>query len=67
MFEGVRGTRCCLGVRAEGESLVCLGVDGLEDAVGSETFLLAISNFVVANGGGNGDIERPDVEAVWAW
>ena len=63
----MRGTRCCLEVRAEGELLVvCLGVDGLGDAVRSETFLLATSNLVGANGGGNGDIERPDVEAVWA-
>ena len=67
IFEGVRGTGCDLGVRAEGESLFFLGVVGLGDVVRSDATLLIASNFVTASGGGNGDIDSPDTEALWAW
>ncbi len=67
-FEGVRGTGCCLGILAEGDSVPLFGVEGLRDAVRcSDTARFAASSFVVANGGGNGDIESPEVEAVCAW
>ena len=67
MLEGVSGTGCCREFLEDGESLFLLGVEGRGDPLCSEVTLLTASNFVAANGGGNGDIERPDTEAVWAW
>ena len=64
MFEGVSGTGCCCGVLAEGEALLFFGVEGLGDALCAEASLFAASNFVAASGGGNGDIERPETDAV---
>ena len=64
MFEGVSGTGCCCGVLEEGESLLVLGVEGLADPLCSEASLFTASNFVAASGGGNGDIERPETDAV---
>lgn len=51
----------------EGESFLLLGLEGRGEALWSDAALFAASSFVAANGGGNGDIERPDVEAEWAW
>ena len=64
MFEGVSGTGCCCGVLEEGEALLFLGVEGLGDPFCSEASLFTASNLVAASGGGNGDIERPETDAV---
>ena len=66
-FDGVRGTGCCLGVLAEGDSLLLLGVDGLGEALCSEATLFTASSFVAASGGGNGDMETLEMDAEWAW
>ena len=59
----MRGTGCCLGVLAEGDSLLLLGVDGLGEALCLEATLLTASGFVAASGGGNGDMETLDMDA----
>ena len=66
MFEGVRGTGCCWGVLEAGDPLLCFGVEGLGDPLCSEATLFTASNFVAANGGGKGDMERPDTDALCA-
>ena len=66
MFEGVSGTGWCCGVLGEGEALFFLGVEGLEDFLCSEATLFTASNLVVASGGGNGEIESPETDAVCA-
>jgi len=67
-FEGVRGTGCGLRFLADGESVPLVGVEGLGEPVRcSDVNRFAASNFVTANGGGNGDIESAEVEAVCAW
>ena len=63
-FEGVRETGCCLGVLAEGDIFELFGVEGLGEARFSDATLFAASNFVAARGGGNGDMERAEVDAV---
>lgn len=63
MFEGVSGTGCCCGV-LEGESFFFFGVEGLGDPLCSEATLFTESSFVAANGGGNGDMDRPETDAV---
>ncbi len=51
-----------------GNSVTLLGVEGLGEAVRcSDTIRFAASNFVAASGGGNGEIESAEVEAVCAW
>ena len=64
MFEGVSGTGCCFAVLEDGESFLFLGVEGLGDPLCSEATLFTASNFVTASGGGKGDTERPETDAV---
>ena len=65
-FEGVRGTCCRLGVFVEEGESDFLGVEGFGDSVRAGVTLFTASTFVAANGGGNGDIESPETEALWA-
>lgn len=55
-----------MGVLAEGDSLGLFGVEGLGEARLSNATLFTASNFVAAKGGGNGEMERAEVDAVWA-
>lgn len=47
--------------------MLFLGVAGRAESLRSDVALLAVSNLVAANGGGNGDIESAEMEAEWAW
>ena len=63
-LDGVSATGCCLGVRDDGASVALLGVEGRGDGLRSGANLVTESSLVAANGGGNGDIESAEVEAV---
>lgn len=67
-FEGVRGTDDGLGLLGEDACWVLrLAAEFAGDPRCSEAILLTASTLEAGNGGGNGDIERADIEAEWAW
>ena len=47
--------------------MLFLGVEGLGDPLCSDATLFTASNFVAARGGGKGDMESPEMDALWAW
>lgn len=62
-FEGVRGTGSCCPFRVEGDLLLFLGIEDRDEFLCSDASLFTASNLVAANGGGNGDMEMPEIDA----
>lgn len=66
-FDAVLGTRCIRGVRGDAVEASDV-IEGLPLGVcACDTTLLTPSGTGLFIGGGNGDIEMLEVEAVWAW
>ena len=64
-FEGVRGTGGCFGLLDAGEVVFALK-DNCSEALCSNAIRPTASPLTVGNGGGNGDIDKVDIEAEWA-
>lgn len=66
-LEAVTGTGGCLGLLAEGEPFLALGNDCAGDDLCSDVILFTASTLVTGMGGGNGEIDKADIDAEWAW
>lgn len=66
-FEGMFGMEGCFGALGDGLPSLVFDNDHEEDALCSVVILVMASPFVTGRVGGNGDIERADIEAEWAW
>ena len=61
-FEGVRGTGGGLGLLEAGEEASLVDGDCPEEALYSAAIRPTASPLAVANGGGNGDIDKLDID-----
>lgn len=61
------GMEGCFGALGDGFPSLVFDNDHEEDALCSVAILVIASTLVTGNGGGNGEIERADIEAEWAW
>ena len=66
-FEGVFGTTCACGVRGDCFEDVEATVGVLGGTLTCDATRVTPSGRALGRGGGNGDIEMADTEAVWAW
>lgn len=60
------GMEGCFGALGDGFPSLAFDVDREGDALYSDVILLIASPLVAGRGGGNGEIERADMEAEWA-
>ena len=67
-FEGVRGTGGCFGLpRGDCCWALRLAAELAGELLCSVVILLTASTFEAGSGGGNGEMERADMDAEWAW
>lgn len=66
-FDAVSGTGGCLGLLGEGEPSLTADSDCAGDALCSDVILFTPSTRVAGSGGGNGDIDKADIDAECAW
>lgn len=66
-FEAVAGTVGCLGVLVLGELSLTFEIERTEEVLCSVVSLWTASGFVAGGGGGNGEMDRADIEAEWTW
>lgn len=66
-FEAVTGTGGCLGLLAEAEPSLLPENDFAGDGLCSDAILFTASTLVTGTGGGNGEMDKADIDAEWAW